>query len=235
MNSLYDILFGKRAADGQEGTRLDPRVDGSMWQLLQTGLKTGAIGNGGENVPFFSPTGEVWPGYAVESTSDATMPESLGNNGNGEAGRDFRAAKGDSNRTGNVEGSRGEGDPSEATDAVLKFWKPENPDWENVRPEMKKATIAFVGDMKNRFGTDRDPWITSGYRSPTVNDDTKGASKNSWHMKGMAIDMNLEDYTPEEREEIVKLAQNRFGEVLFHDAGTGLHLHIADPLPQSER
>lgn len=93
MGSLYDILFRKKAADDQAEPQLDPRVDGSMWRLLQTGLKSGAMENGGENVPYLSPAGEVWPGYSVGTTANSANPESQGNNGSGDLGRDFRAAK----------------------------------------------------------------------------------------------------------------------------------------------
>lgn len=117
----------------------------------------------------------------------------------------------------------------------LKFSEADNPDWENVNPTMKERAITFIGDIhKNTGGSDKNPLITSGYRDPERNKAAGGVS-NSWHTKGMAVDLYLGDYTPEEINNIEKMARERFGEVLFHDSGTGLHLHIADPLPQKEK
>ncbi|MDR3564781.1 MAG: lysozyme [Negativicutes bacterium] len=51
MSTLYDILFGNQAtSDGDESTdgKPDPRVDGSLWQLLQDSIKAGNFGNGWE-------------------------------------------------------------------------------------------------------------------------------------------------------------------------------------------
>ena len=51
MSTLYDILFGKRVPDDQDtsGEQLDPRVDGSLWELVKDHLKTGDVGSNGES------------------------------------------------------------------------------------------------------------------------------------------------------------------------------------------
>ena len=51
MSTLYDILFGKRVPDDQDtsGEQLDPRVDGSLWELVKDHLKAGDVGSNGES------------------------------------------------------------------------------------------------------------------------------------------------------------------------------------------
>ena len=38
--------------------------------------------------------------------------------------------------------------------------------------------------------------INSGYRSPKTNANTEGAAKNSYHLKGRAIDISMEGMDP---------------------------------------
>lgn len=94
---------------------------------------------------------------------------------------------------------------------------------------MKNAATALVTDISDQFGTNKTPWITSGYRSPEKNAGLPEASPKSWHLEGLAVDINLDDFTPEERARIEEMARNRFGEVLWHK-GTGWHLHVGNPL-----
>ena len=112
---------------------------------------------------------------------------------------------------------------------LVKLWKDENPDWDNLHPKMKDSTTTFVGEINKQFGAKKTPWVTSGYRSPERNANIPGASPNSWHRQGMAVDMNLDDYTPDETAKIEDMARERFHEVLWHNAGTGLHLHVGNP------
>ena len=112
--------------------------------------------------------------------------------------------------------------------ADVKLWAEENPDWNNLQPQMKSTTTSFVGEVNKEFGTEKTPWITSGYRSPELNATLPEASPNSWHLEGLAVDINLDDYTAEERAKIEEMARKRFGEVYWH-RGTGWHLHIGNP------
>jgi hypothetical protein len=115
----------------------------------------------------------------------------------------------------------------------IKLWAYENPDWKNLQPKMKDRTVTFIRDINKEFGTNKTPWITSGYRTPEHNATLQGASSNSWHLKGMGVDINLDDYTAEERAKIEEMARKHFKEVLWHK-GTGWHLHIADPIVKEE-
>jgi hypothetical protein len=118
----------------------------------------------------------------------------------------------------------------------VKLWKDQNPDWDNLHPAMKNSTTVFVSEINKLFGTDKTPWITSGYRSPERNASIPGASPNSWHLEGMAVDIDISEYTVEERAKIEEMARDRFGEVLYHDAGDGgLHLHVGNPLAPRDK
>lgn len=67
--------------------------------------------------------------------------------------------------------------------------------------------------------------LTSAYRDPARNARTPGAAKNSWHMKGRAVDFagNARDMASG----AAWARQNGAREVLVHNAGTGQHLHVA--------
>lgn len=57
--------------------------------------------------------------------------------------------------------------------------------------ENAKITVARANKLLKAFGHDRI--ITSGWRPPSVNKRTKGASKTSKHLTGRAIDLDDRD------------------------------------------
>lgn len=71
------------------------------------------------------------------------------------------------------------------------------------------------------------PVITSGRRSEKNNQEVKG-SPYSWHLVGEAVDLGVGKLTPQQQARIKKKAlEMGFEEVLYHNAGDGLHLHLA--------
>lgn len=68
--------------------------------------------------------------------------------------------------------------------------------------------------------------LTSGYRNPERNA-AAGGVKNSFHLTGQALDADLSHLSPERREEVVATARaNGFNDALYHDVGSGYHLHL---------
>lgn len=93
----------------------------------------------------------------------------------------------------------------------------------NVSPEMK-SVLGCIGGSLLSMGYD-NAQFTSGYRSPEHNAEVNGAP-NSYHLTGNAIDIDLgtEDV---DKEKLESYYGQFFNEVLFHDAGSGNHLHLA--------
>src|SRR5574340_706458 len=67
--------------------------------------------------------------------------------------------------------------------------------------EVKSIDIGVLDllcDVKDRLGTDREIQIISGYRSPEYNaylrSMGRNVAKNSFHMKGIAIDFSIRGY-----------------------------------------
>ncbi len=85
----------------------------------------------------------------------------------------------------------------------IKLWADEKPDWNNLQPKMKDTTIL------------------------------PEASPKLWHLEGLGVDINLDDYTAEERAKIEEMARKRYKEVLWHK-GTGWHLHVGNPIVEGE-
>ena len=56
--------------------------------------------------------------------------------------------------------------------------------------------LDLLCDVKNRIGTDKEIQIISGYRSPEYNDYLRSigrnVAKNSFHMRGVAIDFSIQ-------------------------------------------
>jgi len=102
-------------------------------------------------------------------------------------------------------------------------------DWENVDSKTKASGMGLIDYVRQVHGV--NPTITSGYRDAQRNKDAGGA-ENSWHMQGKAIDLNLDGLSPEQRADVEAHAKRNFGEVLWHDAGSGYHLHAANPTAQ---
>lgn len=95
--------------------------------------------------------------------------------------------------------------------------------WSDVLPQIG-------GILKNQFGVDAE--ISSAGRSEEHNAEVGGA-ENSYHIVrengGDAVDIVLPDNTPQET--LDKIEQyfkqtGMFDEVLFHDVGSGNHLHL---------
>ena len=81
---------GTWESDNQDttGKQLDPRVDGSLWELVKDHLKTGNIGWGGEFIPPSS--GPGLPGYSGDTAANPYARNSFPVSCAG-SGRDFRA------------------------------------------------------------------------------------------------------------------------------------------------
>jgi len=61
------------------------------------------------------------------------------------------------------------------------------------------GVLDLLCDVKNRIGADKEIHIISGYRSPEYNDYLRGlgrnVAKNSYHMKGIAIDFAIQGFS----------------------------------------
>ena len=83
---------------------------------------------------------------------------------------------------------------------------------ENIKllaTELEKIRSAFKSPIK----------INSGYRSPKHNASIGGAS-NSYHMKGMAADFNVEGRTPRQ---VVSIIEQMIADGLLKQGGLGLY------------
>ena len=100
----------------------------------------------------------------------------------------------------------------------------DSPDMGNLKPELQNA-LPYVGGLLKRFGLEEGSLITSGYRSAEHNASVGGAA-NSYHTHGDAIDIYIPAGKESQRLELEEAYQAYFEEVLYHDAGTGLHLHL---------
>ena len=100
----------------------------------------------------------------------------------------------------------------------------DSPDMGNLKPELQNA-LPHVGGLLKQFGLEEGALITSGYRSPEHNANVGGA-ENSYHTHGDAIDIYIPAGKESQRIELEEAYKSYFSEVLYHDAGTGLHLHL---------
>lgn len=99
-------------------------------------------------------------------------------------------------------------------------------DYNGVDSDVKNAANTFGKYLYDNFQI--DPTVTSGRRSEKNNAVVNGA-KNSWHLKGRAVDLDVGDISDEQAEQIRQAAEDEgWGEVLYHDAGSGKHLHLAN-------
>lgn len=103
----------------------------------------------------------------------------------------------------------------------------DNPDLANITPELKGA-LGCVGGVLYQMGF-TDAQLTSGYRSAERNASVNG-SPTSHHLQGNAVDIWLGErgLSSEEQDDLKSYFGQYFGEVLFHNAGSGEHLHLAD-------
>lgn len=110
--------------------------------------------------------------------------------------------------------------------AYLPISQGDNPDLADLSETMKSA-LPLIGGAIYQLGF-KDAEITSGFRSVEHNAAVGGA-QNSWHTKGDALDIYLGDGVDDtSANSALSYFKQYFGEVLFHDAGTGRHLHLAD-------
>lgn len=88
-----------------------------------------------------------------------------------------------------------------------------------------KAILPSVGGILSQLGYGDVAEYTSGYRDPSRNAASNG-SPTSYHLAGDAVDVHLGNLTKEEQETVKANFKPYFSEILYHDAGSGLHLHL---------
>lgn len=111
-------------------------------------------------------------------------------------------------------------------EANLPISAGDNPDLTDLSATMKGA-LPLIGGAIYQLGF-KDAQITSGFRSVEHNAAVGGA-QNSWHTKGDAVDIYLGDNVDDaQANKALSYFKQYFGEVLFHDAGSGRHLHLAN-------
>lgn len=93
--------------------------------------------------------------------------------------------------------------------------------WEKVDANVR----AMLMKVQQDFG--RQLTVNSGYRSPEYNANTKGASKNSLHMSGLAVDITWPGINQTTRNEFIRIARARgFRGVGQYGPGRGNFVHI---------
>lgn len=111
-------------------------------------------------------------------------------------------------------------------EANLPISQGDNPDLADLSPTMK-SVLPVVGGAIYQLGF-KNAQITSGYRTAAHNASVGGVP-NSAHTLGNAVDIYLGDNVDEaQANKALSYFKQYFGEVLFHDAGSGRHLHLAD-------
>ena len=88
-----------------------------------------------------------------------------------------------------------------------------------------KSVLPSVGGLLSMLGYGDVAEYTSGYRDTAYNASVNGAP-NSYHTKGDAVDIYLGNLSEEEQESVRNNFAPYFKEVLYHDAGSGVHLHL---------
>lgn len=95
----------------------------------------------------------------------------------------------------------------------------------NTNPELVQGLDILNTFVRNRFG--KDLTVTGGARTKEHNASVNG-DPNSHHLYGEAVDLVDSGLTPEQQEEVVKFAKAiGFTAAKYHDAGSGMHLHVA--------
>lgn len=97
-------------------------------------------------------------------------------------------------------------------------------DLDGLKPAFK-AILPSVGGILSQLGYGDVAEYTSGYRDPARNAAANG-SPTSYHLAGDAVDVHLGNLTKEEQETVKANFKPYFSEILYHDAGSGLHLHL---------
>ncbi len=97
----------------------------------------------------------------------------------------------------------------------------------NLTPQFQSA-LPTIGGILNEMGLAEGAAISSAARTPEHNAEVGGA-ENSYHVHNDAVDIVLPEGTTEEQAQAVLQRfkdTGAFKEVLFHDAGSGYHLHL---------
>lgn len=97
----------------------------------------------------------------------------------------------------------------------------------NLTPEFQSA-LPTIGGILNEMGLADGAAISSAARTPEHNAE-EGGAENSYHVHNDAVDIVLpEGTTQEQADAVAERFRNTgaFKEVLFHDAGSGYHLHL---------
>lgn len=102
----------------------------------------------------------------------------------------------------------------------------DNPDLENLNPKLKGA-LDLIGGVLNQMGFGNVAEITSGYRDEERNAKAGGVS-NSNHISGNAVDIYLGNINEAQKERLKKVFEPYFSEVIYHNAGSGDHLHLGE-------
>lgn len=97
-------------------------------------------------------------------------------------------------------------------------------DLDGLKPAFK-AILPSVGGILSQLGYGDVAEYTSGYRDPAPNAAANG-SPTSYHLAGDAVDVHLGNLTKEEQETVKANFKPYFSEILYHNAGSGLHLHL---------
>ena len=98
---------------------------------------------------------------------------------------------------------------------------------DGLTPTFRNA-LPYIGGILDEMGLAKGAAISSAYRTPEHNAAVGGA-QNSYHTHGDAVDIVLPEGTTAEQAEAVRQrfeSSGAFSEVLFHDAGSGYHLHL---------
>ena len=108
----------------------------------------------------------------------------------------------------------------------LKISTADSPNLDGLKPELKGA-LGSIGGILYGAGLSDVAEITSGYRDGEHNAEVGGAD-NSFHTEGNAVDIYVGDLSSEDQDNLTSKFNPYFGEVLYHDSGSGLHLHLGD-------
>lgn len=98
---------------------------------------------------------------------------------------------------------------------------------EGLTPAFKSA-LPYIGGILDDMGMAEGSAISSAYRTPEHNREVGGV-EGSYHTKGDAVDIVLPNgITDEQAQAIRKRFEDTgaFEDVLFHDVGSGYHLHL---------
>lgn len=98
---------------------------------------------------------------------------------------------------------------------------------EGLTPAFKSA-LPYIGGILDDMGMAEGSAISSAYRTPEHNREVGGV-EGSYHTKGDAVDIVLPDGITDEQAQAVRKRfedTGAFEDVLFHDAGSGYHLHL---------